>query len=105
MTMMRIISLIVLLLMLNIKLSISCSDFQLISEDNTVVVARSMDYWLNLNSHVTVIPRGTFYQSKAPTGNGMEWQTNSNGLEWQTKFGFVAIQPVNIKTLNNVVVD
>jgi len=88
---------ILLIILATTKVSLSCSNFQLISTDNTVVIARSMDYWLNLNSHVVIVPRNTFYQSKAPI--------IPNGYSWQTIYGFVAIQPIGVETLDHIVID
>ncbi|XWV26763.1 linear amide C-N hydrolase [Tupanvirus soda lake] len=80
-----------------------CSDFMFVSShDNTVVVGRTMDYWLNLNPHVVVVPPGRKYQSSSPIE---ECDNKNNGLSWQTIYGFVGIQPINMPTLENIVID
>lgn len=61
----------------------ACTDFQIRSQDGTVVVGRTMEFHLETKSMVVVHPRGEAFASTAPGG--------MRGLSWISKYGFVAV--------------
>jgi len=61
--------------------SIACTEVRLKSEDNSVVVGRSMEFAQKLNSNVIVQPKDQKRTSKLPDG--------SNGKKWTAKYGVI----------------
>jgi choloylglycine hydrolase len=85
------------ILILGILLIIkACTDFQLKSKDNSIISARSMEYPISLNTHVTVVSRRKEFISQAPY--------NQSGFHFKTKYGFISMQPVGYG-LDNIVID
>lgn len=60
-----------------------CTDFQIETTGNNVIVGRSMEWGLNLKSHIRVQPRGQERVSQTPDGK--------SGVSWKSKYGFVGI--------------
>ncbi|MDH6422740.1 linear amide C-N hydrolase [Aurantimicrobium minutum] len=56
-----------------------CTNFKLTAQDNSVVVARSMEFPDMLGAMVTAIPRGVTYASASPSGAGATW-TSVHGV-------------------------
>lgn len=67
----------------------ACTDFQLKSLDGAVVVGRSMEFAMGMNSEVVVYPRGQKAQSQTPEGK--------KGLGWTSKYGFLALNALGMK--------
>ena len=67
--------------------SFACTDFQIKAEDGSVVVGRSMEFAVDMNSSILAVPRGQKYVSTAPGGK--------DGLKWKNKYGFVAANAFN----------
>ena len=61
----------------------SCTSFRIESEDGAVLIGRSMEFGMQLNSTAMVVPRGFRFTSPAPGGG--------KGLSWYGKYGFVAM--------------
>ncbi len=59
----------------------ACTGIRLITEDTTVVHARTLDFEVDLQSNVIVIPRG--YKRTGTTPNGKK------GLVWKTKYASI----------------
>ncbi len=67
---------------LNWELS-ACTGFGLKTKDGTSVFGRSLEYALQLNSHITLIPKGMKLTGAAPG--------NKPGLKWQTKYNVMGL--------------
>jgi len=61
----------------------ACTDFRLNAADGAVVIGRSMEWGVVLNSQIDKHPRGETLQSQAPNG--------IPGLKWTSKYGFVGV--------------
>ena len=66
-----------------LAITFACSDFQLKSNDGSVVCGRGMDFSIPLDSQIIVFNRETFFNSTAPDG--------SQGFKWKSKYGFIGI--------------
>ncbi len=66
----------------------SCTSFRVTSKDSAVLVGRSMEFGMELNSTVMIAPRGFRFNSPAPGGG--------QGLSWQSKYGFVGMNAKDI---------
>ncbi|MEM8841132.1 MAG: choloylglycine hydrolase family protein [Pseudomonadota bacterium] len=63
--------------------AVACTGIRLIAEDGSVVYGRTMEWGaFDLESRVTVIPRGYAFSGSTPEGQ--------NGRTWTTKYGAVA---------------
>ncbi len=60
-----------------------CTSFRVAAKDGAVLVGRSMELGMELNSALMVAPRGFRFTSPAPGGG--------EGLSWQAKYGFVGM--------------
>jgi choloylglycine hydrolase len=61
----------------------ACTDFQVKATDGSVVIARSMEFAIDLKSEVVVFPRGLSYTSLNEKG--------VKGISWTSKYGFLAV--------------
>ncbi len=59
----------------------ACTDFRLTAKDGTIVIARSLEFGLDLNSDLMTSPRGTSITNTAPNGKP--------GLAWKAKYGTI----------------
>ncbi|MFC1576197.1 linear amide C-N hydrolase [Candidatus Omnitrophota bacterium] len=75
--------LITILCVLVTTLSFACTDFQIKTEDNAIIIGRSMEFAVDLKPEVTVHPRGEKVESDAPNGK--------KGLKWTSKYGFIGV--------------
>lgn len=62
--------------------SYACSAFRVIGKDGTIISARTMEFGIDLNYAVIVVPRDKGFVSPAPDGK--------TGIVWNTKYGYVA---------------
>lgn len=84
----------VLLLILLLTTSVfACTDFQVKTVDDSVVIGRSMEFALDMQSKLVSHPRGEKRVSVAPDGK--------SGLQWTSKYGFIAANGVGL----DIVVD
>jgi len=66
----------------------ACTGVRLTAQDGSVVVGRSMEWGaFDLNSRVTIIPRGYHFQGLTPDG--------LNGKKWTAKYGIVGLDMIN----------
>jgi choloylglycine hydrolase len=65
-----------------------CTSFRVKSKDGAVLVGRSMEFGVELNSAIMVVPRGFRFTSPAPGGK--------QGLSWEAKYGFVGMNAKGI---------
>ncbi|MFA6034227.1 MAG: linear amide C-N hydrolase, partial [Myxococcota bacterium] len=61
----------------------ACTVFRLKADDGSVVVARSMEFAVDLKYELIVVPRNKSYTSPAPDG--------SAGLSWKTGYGYAGV--------------
>ncbi len=61
----------------------ACTDVRLISKDNTVLVARSMEFGLDLQSRLRSSPRGRVYTATA--------LNNKPAMSWKANYGYLFV--------------
>lgn len=69
------------LLSLNIPTSYACTDFELKAKDGTVLITRSMEFGMGMNSNLRTSPRGRSYTTTLQNGKA--------GLAWKNKYGYI----------------
>lgn len=60
-----------------------CTGFYLKAKDGGVAYARSLEFAVDLESNVVVVPRGTKYEAEMPDG--------SKGIKWVSKYGIMGM--------------
>lgn len=63
--------------------SIACTQIQLTAQDGSVVVGRTMEFAVDLDSHIITSPVGRAFQSASPSGE--------NGAAWSAKHGYLLV--------------
>lgn len=63
--------------------SFGCCDFQISTENKTILCARSMEFWMPMQSEIKVYPRGEKCYSTAPD--------SSKSFDWISKFGYIGV--------------
>jgi choloylglycine hydrolase len=76
--------------LMSVNSAFACTDFQLKANDGAVIVGRSMEFELDLQSRLFVHPRGEKRVSDSPSGKG---------LQWVSKYGFVSANAVGLDTV------
>ncbi|MDZ7740276.1 MAG: choloylglycine hydrolase family protein [Bacteroidota bacterium] len=71
------------LLLLNVTTSNACTIFRLKAKDGSFMIVRSMEFALDMNYQVIVVPRNTPLQSP--------FTEESGGMKWQNKYGYVGV--------------
>ena len=66
----------------------SCTNFQLSSKDNNIIVGRTMEFGVELDSKVIIRPRNMVHVSSTPDG--------SKGLRWKSKYGYITADSINL---------
>jgi len=61
----------------------ACTSFSVVTKDGAILIGRSMEFGLVLDSKIMIVPRGFKFTSPAPNGE--------EGLSWQAKYGFVGM--------------
>ncbi len=61
----------------------ACTQIQLMAKDGSVIVGRTMEFAVDLDSHIITSPEGRAFQSPSPDGN--------NGLNWNAKHGYLLV--------------
>lgn len=69
----------------------ACTDFRVKAKDGSVVIGRSMEWALDMNSQVKLYPRGQTIQSKAPNGQ--------NGVKWTSKYGYLGVNGMGVDSI------
>ncbi|MDO8489168.1 MAG: choloylglycine hydrolase family protein [Candidatus Omnitrophota bacterium] len=80
---------VVLFLALGVNVVFACTDFQIKAKDNTVVIGRSMEFPIDLHSHVVIVPRGERFVSIDDKG--------VKGVTWTNRYGFLGVDAYNVK--------
>jgi len=73
----------------SIKDSRACTDFLLKAKDNTVVIGRTMEFPVDLESKIWIIQKGIEKTSIGDKG--------VRGLSWKTKYAFIGIDGFNLQ--------
>lgn len=68
--------------------AIACTDFLVTTTDGTKIVGRSMEWGLDLQSHVWLHARGEQRSSKTADGK--------TGVTWKSKYGFLGVDSNNM---------
>lgn len=61
--------------------SYSCTDFKLTAKDGTIIITRSMEFGMEMNSNLRTSTRGRSFATSLPNGK--------QGLAWKSKYGYV----------------
>lgn len=80
----------VLMILLCVSSVFACTDFQIVSSDNSVINGRSMEFGPETNSKLIIHPRGERFISTSPTG--------SEAMKWNSKYGFVGLDIFGMNT-------
>ncbi|MDP6601887.1 MAG: choloylglycine hydrolase family protein [Phycisphaerales bacterium] len=65
------------------RLSMACTQVQVTAKDASVVVGRTMEFAVDLDSHIITSPIGRTFQSPSPT--------KAKGLAWTAKHGYLLV--------------
>ena len=65
----------------------ACTDFRLTASDGTIIVARSMEFAVDLQSNIRNQPRQKNFATTAPDGKA--------GLAWTSKYGYLFVDGMN----------
>ncbi|MBX9876965.1 MAG: choloylglycine hydrolase family protein [Candidatus Obscuribacterales bacterium] len=68
--------------------AVACTDFQVKTKDNSVIIGRSMEWAVDLKSQLRVHARGEDHTSRTPDGKA--------ALKWLSKYGYVAADALDI---------
>jgi choloylglycine hydrolase len=69
----------------------ACTGIRLIAQDGTVVPARTMEFAIDIQSDIVMVPRG--YARTGTTPDGKE------GLKWKSKYASVGLNGVGLPVL------
>ena len=69
--------------------SVACTDFQVKAKDGSVVIGRSMEFAMGMDSEVVVFPRAKKMVSMMPDGK--------KGIRWKPKYGYLGINALGVK--------
>ena len=83
--------LILITMFIGINDSKACTDFLIKAQDGTVVNGRTMEFPVDLESKVWIVPRGMSNTSVSDKG--------VKGLSWKTKYAFMGIDGFNLKDI------
>src|ERR1700685_2879314 len=70
------------------KVGQACTGIRLIAEDGTVVYARTLEFNLDLESNVIMVPRGYARSGTTPEGE--------NGLRWTSRYASLGANGVGL---------
>ena len=73
---------------LNAASAAACTDFLIKTTDGTNIVGRTMEWGLDLNSHIWLYARGELRSSKTPWG--------AAGVQWKSKYGYLSLDSHNM---------
>jgi len=68
----------------------ACTDFQVKAKDGSVIIGRSMEFAMGMDSEVVVFPRGMKETSMTPD--------KKTGISWISKYGYLGINALGEKT-------
>jgi choloylglycine hydrolase len=79
----RTVGIIFVLALLLVQRADACTSFSVVTKDGAILIGRSLEFGLVLDSKIMIVPRGFKFTSPAPNGK--------EGLSWQAKYGFVGM--------------
>jgi choloylglycine hydrolase len=74
-----------------VKIGQACTEIRLIAKDGTVVYARTLEFGIDLDSKVLVVPRGYARTGATPQGD--------NGFAWKSKYASLGANGVGLPYL------
>jgi choloylglycine hydrolase len=80
-------TLVTLISVMTMQVSQACTDVAVIAQDGTAMIARSMEFALDLKSNLRTSPRGRVFNQVAPDGKP--------ALSWVTKYGYIYLDGDN----------
>lgn len=69
----------------------SCMSFRITAKDGNIMIGRTMEFGVDSQWKIAVVPRNMQFTSPAPGGK--------NGLAWKNKYGYVAVVGWGIDTM------
>ena len=82
---------IVMLVAVSFSQSYSCMSFRVTAKDGSAMIGRTMEFGIDGQYKIAVVPRNMQFTSPAPGGK--------NGLTWKNKYGYVGIVAWGLDTL------
>ncbi|MDX1901795.1 MAG: choloylglycine hydrolase family protein [Gammaproteobacteria bacterium] len=67
---------------------LACTSFRVTAKDGTIIIARSMEFALDMKSALRTSPRGRTFTTTAPDGKP--------GLSWKAKYGYLFLDAMNV---------
>jgi choloylglycine hydrolase len=80
-------SIVLVLFLTYLPISYACTDFRLIAQDGSVIISRSMEFALDLQSRFMTSTRAKSFAYQTPNGKA--------GLSWKAKYGYVFLDFLN----------
>ncbi len=71
----------------------ACTDFKITADDGTVMIARSMEFALDLKSNIRSSTRDRAFTTTAPDGQA--------AMSWRSKFGYIFADALNMDTVTD----
>jgi len=62
--------------------ALACTQFLLVAKDGSIVIARTMEFGAEMDSHILTSPIGTRFESPSPT-------SDSGGISWTSKYSYI----------------
>src|ERR1700722_17842733 len=66
----------------------ACTDFRIVAQDKSVVIARSMEFAEDMHSNVRTSNRDRSFQEVTPNGKP--------GISWKARYGYVFLDAFNV---------
>lgn len=70
-----------------------CTCVRIKAKDASVVIARTMEFGIDLQSKITIFPRGYRFESVAPN--------DKKGISWEGKYGFVGMDAMGLPCVSD----
>lgn len=71
----------------NMRHALACTDIRITAKDGTVLIARTLEFALDLKSNVVTMPRNVAFTTSTPTGKP--------GMSWRNKYGYIFLDGMN----------
>ncbi|MCK9205244.1 MAG: linear amide C-N hydrolase [Bacteroidales bacterium] len=68
----------------------ACTVFRMTAKDGSILIARSMEFAVDLHYDLIVVPRNTTFTSPFPQGR--------HGITWATRFGYVGVASMGMNS-------
>lgn len=67
---------------------LACTDFRIIAKDGSVIITRTLEFAMDLNSNLRNVPRASIFNTTAPD--------NKPGVSWTNKYGYLYLDGLNM---------